>query len=124
MKDKIIDRAFLEQMRKELTDTLEEYLASKDLKLTIGSIRYNGTEIKTSISFMVDSPETREKLSRSLGFDRNIINEMFIYNNKVYTVMDIMPNRRKYPILAKDILGKEWGFPKKVIPLVMLDPKK
>lgn len=70
----------------------------------------DGLSFQTKVVAEVDptvSPEatkalnvTNERVSKILGFDRNIVGEKFNSNNDEFTVTALKPERPKWPIVA------------------------
>lgn len=107
------DNKALELLRKEIDAALEPIKTKYGLKkLKTGALSYYPDRLKfhVKVESEIDasvSPEASEKLrakneqtSKILGFTHNIIGESFMNGGNEFTVVELKPERPKWPIIA------------------------
>jgi hypothetical protein len=71
----------------------------------------NRMTVKSTLTPIQKSSED-DKLSKQLGFTQNIIGEEFkSRTGKIYSIVEIRPRNRKYPIIGKSRTGRLYKFP-------------
>jgi len=60
-------------------------------------------------------------LSHAVGFDTNVVGRHIYHKDKKFTIIDIQPKKRRYPLIAESSDGTRVGFSRtiKLVPLTV-----
>lgn len=109
--------AILAELRVKIQTQLDAIAQEYSLQgLKLGNMRYGPTEFNVSVNGTVkveNSPAAQAKLKQEsalLGYGDNIVGEWFTFRGEKFQVTGLALNRQKYPIIAKNVGGKEFKF--------------
>jgi hypothetical protein len=95
-----------DEIQKALNAVAEKYGLGG---IRLGNIKFDATEFSSSLTAKVN-PATSEaaqdkytKFSGFLGYDRNVVGEIYTDRGQRYKITDINPNRPKFPIVMEEL---------------------
>jgi hypothetical protein len=117
----------IDKVQKEIKIALAKIEKANKVNINFGRVTYNdinyGTRMTVTTSEKskaVNKAKGSENLmlSRSYGFDKNIVGETFVSNGRTFEVTQFKTRNRKYPIIATT-QGKGYKFEASVVKRLM-----
>lgn len=114
--------AILKVLRHELTDAMQDVASKHGIAVNIGTARYTSTsatfklEVRTCGTdsdggLSVDAADFK-RFCAMFGMTPDMLGKQFrSWDGKLYTIVTVKPNNRKYPVIATNANGKRFKFP-------------
>lgn len=109
------DKSNLKNIRSLLERTLASALQKHGLTASLGNITFSPTDFRVTLSVATGSGDdvlkrNWDKYCRLYGFEPEDFGKTFVQGLNKYTICDIKPKSRKYPIIAKREDGSRYKF--------------
>ena len=117
-------RQNLKSLRKEIEAALNEVGQKNGIALSMGNIRFSGSEFRAKLEAAVGNPVSKEQKQKEalkeygsmFGLSEKDYGKTFVSNGDTFKLVGLLPNRRKYPIVGQSLrTGKEFIFTERVI---------
>ena len=80
------------------------------IKSNGGTLGMNDFAMKFKVELVGVTKKYDKYIFSILGLPEDIIGRSFIANGKSYEIIELAPNRPKYPVIAKTADGKQYKF--------------
>ena len=111
----MIDTNKINSVQAKIKAAIAQIERDENVSISFGSCRYDSSKYNTTMSVRTKTITSRvvsanESLSKSYGFDSNIIGKTFITPTGTFTIKDIKTRNRTYPVIADCSNGKSYKF--------------
>lgn len=118
MKREKFQKSDLKEIRISINEALAEVVIKFDLsELSIGNIGFSNFEFSCKLTGKLQNEESvkidefiNTQDSNLLGFNKNIVGEMFTANGKIFVIRKLDLGRPKFPIIAEGPDKKLYKF--------------
>jgi hypothetical protein len=103
----------IEKIRKEMNDVLTRYGVHNDIEFEVGRITYDHNSFRTTLKALntgngIDPRKLEyEKNCYKFGAEPSWFGKQVFVNGEYYTVTEIKPRARKYPIILTPVSGTQ-----------------
>lgn len=114
------DREIINTMREKMQDVLQKIAGELGLDITIGGYRFDSLKATTKVTLKIrDNGEGKSadelewnKWANMIGLKKEWFGKKFMYKGMRFTVIGLKRSRRKYPVLAEELMdGRKLCFP-------------
>lgn len=119
-----ITKETVQAFRKDFEKAMKELSEKHQLTVSLGTIRYDDKHLTGKIT-AYDTSNVGETVSNKatefeakakiIGVDPTWYGRRFSSNGKMFTICNIKPSNRKYPIIAETSTGTSYKFPIKQV---------
>lgn len=111
----MIDSNKISTIQNKINAAIAQIAREENVDISFGSCSYNSAKYTTTMSVRTKTITARvvnanETLSKSYGFDSNIIGRTFTTPTGTFVIKDIKTRNRTYPVLADCSNGKSYKF--------------
>lgn len=111
----MIDSNKINSVQNKIKAAIAQIAREENVDISFGSCRYDSSKYNTTMTVRTKTitarvDNTNEALSKSYGFDSNIIGKTFKTPTGTFTIKDIKTRNRTYPVIADCSNGKSYKF--------------
>jgi hypothetical protein len=113
----MIDRTKVRRIQEKIQNAIAQIEKEENVSIEFGTRTFSETQYTTKMTVKSTATDTKtikavesenELLSKSYGFNKNIIGEKFTIQGKSLEVKSFKTRNRKYPIIAETIDGRSF----------------
>jgi hypothetical protein len=113
----MIDRTKVRRIQEKIQNAIAQIEKEEKVSIEFGTRTFSETQYTTKMTVKSTATDTKtikavesenELLSKSYGFNKNIIGEKFTIQGKSLEVKSFKTRNRKYPIIAETIDGRSF----------------
>ncbi len=107
----------INRIQDKIKSLIKKIEKEEEVKISFGTCRYNNSEYKTTMKVNTTAKDkstvkavgnVNTNLSKSYGFDSNIIGKSWMNRGIKHTIVEFKTRNRKYPVISENILGKRY----------------
>ncbi len=111
----MIDSNKINSVQAKIKAAIAQISREENVDISFGSCRYDSSKYNTTMTVRTKNITSRvinvnESLSKSYGFESNIIGKTFTTHNGTFVIKDIKTRNRTYPVIADCSNGKSYKF--------------